>query len=105
MEGLRSGDQAGLLVSAYERRSAIPLSALEGSWISLPRDVASYAYAWSLAVVESIVEANGMRDVERLLDRISSEPSTEPAARSTLRMDYAELAEETAQYLRRTYLH
>jgi hypothetical protein len=105
MEGLRSGDHAGLLVSAYERRSAIPLAALEGPWMSLPRDVASHAYAWSLAVVEYIVETNGMRDIERLLDRISSEPSTEAAARSTLRMDYAELAQETAKYLRRTYLH
>jgi len=104
MEGARSGSSAGALVTAYERRSSLPLTALEGTWINLPEPVAVYAYAWSLGVVEYITATYGMRDIERLLDRVSAEPSAEAAARSTLRMDYAELERETVQYLRRTYL-
>jgi hypothetical protein len=104
MEGRRSGNQAGPLVAAYERKAVQSLASLEGSWMGLPTDVAGYAYAWSLAVVEYIIEADGMPDIERLLDRVATEPSAEAAARSVLRADYAELKQETAKYLRRTYL-
>ncbi len=105
MEGRRSGDNAGLLVNAYERKASLGLGAMEGSWMGLPGGVASYAYAWSLAVVEYIVETYGMRDIERLLDHVATDASTEAAARRTLRMDYADLEQETVKYLRRAYLH
>jgi hypothetical protein len=104
MEGRRSGDSANLLVSAYERKASLPLGAMEGTWMNLPPQVAGYAYAWSLAVVEYIVQTYGLRDIERLLDRVASEASSEAATRTALRMDYAELEQETANYLRRTYL-
>ena len=104
MEGQRSGESANLLVSAYGRRVSLPLAALEGTWMNLPEPVAAYAYAWSLAVVEYIVATYGMRDIERLLDRVSTGPSAEAAAQNALRMDYAELERETSKYLRRTYL-
>ncbi len=104
MEGRRSGDSASLLVSAYERKASLPLGEVEGTWMNLPPQVAGYAYAWSLAVVEYIVETYGMRDIERLLDRVANEASSEAATRSALRMDYAELEQETVNYLRRTYL-
>jgi len=104
MEGLRSGENAGPLVNAYERKATLRLGAMEGSWMGLPARVASYAYAWSLAVVEYIVESYGMRDIERLLDHVATNASTEAAARSTVRMDYAELEQETAKYLRHAYL-
>ena len=104
MEGQRSGESANLLVSAYDRRVSLPLAALEGTWMNLPEPVAAYAYAWSLAVVEYIVATYGMRDIERLLERVSTEPSAEAAAQNALRMDYAELERETSKYLRRTYL-
>ena len=105
MEGRRAGEQASLLVTAYDRKVALPLGTMEGSWMSLPGPVANYVYASSLAVVEYIVETGGMRDIEHLLDHVATGPSTEAAARSVLRMDYAELAQETANYLRRTYQH
>ena len=105
MEGLRSGEPAILLVTAYERRTSLPLAALEGTWMNLQGGLAGYAYAWSLGVVEYIVATYGMGDIERLLDRVATEPSTEAAAREGLRMDYAELERETVKYLRRTYLH
>ncbi len=104
MEGQRSGDAATLLVGAYERKASAPLGALEGSWMQMPSAVADYAYAWSLAIVEYIVASYGIRDIERLLDRVATEPSTEAAARSALHMAYLDLEQETVKYLRRTYL-
>jgi len=104
MEGERSGAHAALLERAYERHMSLPLAAMEGSWMSLAGDMAGYAYAWALAVVEYIVATSGMRDIERLLDRLATEPSLEAATRGILRMDYAELEQETVKYLRRTYL-
>ena len=41
---------------------------------------ASFAYAWSLAVVESIIQTSGMGDITRLLDAIASAPNTEQAS-------------------------
>lgn len=104
MEGQRSGESAGALVAAYERRAGLPLAVLEGTWMNLPDQAVSYAYAWSLAVVEYIVATYGTGDIVRLLDHVSAEPSTEAAAVSVLRMDYAELERETTRYLRRAYL-
>lgn len=104
MEGTRAAEHASVLVQAYEQKVAIPLGVLEGSFTRLPDNVVGYAYAWSLGVVEYIVQANGMGEIERLLDRLGTEPSAQAAAKSTLRMDYDELAQETARYLKKKYL-
>ena len=40
----------------------------------------AFAYAWSLAVVESIIDSGGMSDISRLLDRIATSSSTAEAA-------------------------
>ncbi len=103
MEGKRSRDNANLLVQAYEKKVFVPLRAIENSFSGMPADVASYAYAWSLGVVEYMVQTNGAGDLARILDRINTESSAEEAVRSVLRMDYAELEAETVKYMKRTY--
>jgi hypothetical protein len=45
-----------------------------------------------------------MGDVSRLLDRIATSPSTEAAMRETLRLNYADLQQQTVAYLKRTYV-
>ena len=35
--------------------------------MSMPADVASYAYAWALANIEYIVQSDGMGDIDRIL--------------------------------------
>ena len=105
MEGRRSGDAAAALVMAYEKKSYVPLASLESSWMSLPSNAAAHAYAWSLAAIESIVQAGGISDVERLLDRVAGESSTEAALREALHDDYSDLEQQTVAYLRRAYLH
>jgi len=104
MEGRRSRDAAAALVQIADKNASESFGQMEGSWMGLSGDSASYAYAWSLAAVESIIRSGGMGDVERLLDHIATEPSTELALRDSLRIDYAELAEQTTKYLRREYL-
>jgi tetratricopeptide (TPR) repeat protein len=103
MEGKRSGDRAAALVEIYQAKHADPLGMLEGSWSQMQADAAEYAYAWALANVEYIVQVNGMRDMERVLDLIGSGVPTEEALREVLHCDYDELMHATADYLQKTY--
>ena len=90
MEGKRSRNAAATLSTAYERHMDFSLTAYETSWLNLPRDTAATAYAWSLAVVETIVEQDGMDDVGRILDRIAAQSTTEDAVRAVLHDSYAQ---------------
>ena len=72
--------------------------------MGLSGNSAVLAYAWSLALVESIIDAGGVSDISRLLDRIATSSSTEAALRDTLRSDYSDLAQQTVAYLRRAYI-
>jgi tetratricopeptide (TPR) repeat protein len=104
MEGRRSGENAAALVQIYDQGHAISLSRLEGDWIQMDSDTARLAYAWALASIEYIVEADGMSDIERILDRIGSGMATEAALREVLHSDYNDLMQSTAEYLRKTYV-
>jgi hypothetical protein len=104
MEGKRSDESAAVLLQVYEAGQAAPLAQLEGSWMGLPGPMASYAYAWALANVEYIVQAQGMGDIERILDRLASGTAPEQAVRDVLHDDYADLAQATANYLKKTYV-
>src|SRR5579863_1735182 len=84
MEGKRSRRNAGSLISAFEHHMEFSLASYETSWLNLPRDAASNAYAWSLAVVEMIVTVNGIDDLERILDRLAAGSSAEDAIRAVL---------------------
>jgi hypothetical protein len=103
MEGKRSRLNARALSSAYEHHMEFSLLSYESSWMNLPQDAASVAYAWSLAVVETIMTVNGVDDLERILDRLAAGSTTEDAARAVLHEDYSELMLSTAQYLRMAY--
>jgi tetratricopeptide (TPR) repeat protein len=104
MEGRRSSGVAGALVDAAGQGAMPQLGVLEGSWMGLSGNSAAFAYAWALAVVESIIESGGVTDITRLLDRIATASSTEAAVRETLRLDYSELQQQTIAYLRRAYV-
>jgi tetratricopeptide (TPR) repeat protein len=103
MEGKRSRISAGALLSAYERHMEFSLGSYETSWLNLSRDTASNAYAWSLAVVEAIVNVDGIVSIERILDRIAAQSATEDAIHAVLHDSYADLMQSTAQYLRKAY--
>jgi tetratricopeptide (TPR) repeat protein len=103
MEGKRSGENADTLAQVYQAGHAASLGDMEGSWMGLPGDGASYAYAWALANIEYIVQSGGMGDIERILDLIGHGTSTEEALREVLHSDYNDLMQSTADYLRKTY--
>jgi len=105
MEGRRSTSTAGALVEEAGQGAIPPLGALEGSWMGLSGNSASFAYAWSLAVVESIIDSGGVSDISRLLDRVATSPSTEAATQEMLHASYADLQDQTLAYLKHEYLH
>jgi len=103
MEGQRSREDAAVLLQIYNDNKAIPLSRLEGSWLNMSGDTARYAYAWALANIEYIVQADGMGDIERILDRIGAGMATEAALRDVLHSGYDDVMQSAAEYLRKTY--
>jgi tetratricopeptide (TPR) repeat protein len=105
MEGKRSDENAAVLVQIYNAGQAAPLGHMEGSWMSLPGDVVRYAYAWSLANIEYIVDSNGMQDVQRILDRIAAGSTTEGALKEVLHDDYSDLMRSTVEFLKKSYAH
>ena len=104
MEGRRSSASAAGLVAAAEQGDIPSLGSMEGSWMGLSGDSASFAYAWSLAVIESIIDQGGVSDISRLLDHVATASSPSEALQETLRMNYADLQQQTVTYLKRAYL-
>jgi tetratricopeptide (TPR) repeat protein len=104
MEGRRSSSTAGALLDSTSQEAAEQIESLEGSWMGLSGNSAAFAYAWSLAIVESIIDAGGVSDISRLLDRIATSRSAEAALRESLHSDYSDLAQQTVAYLHRQYL-
>jgi tetratricopeptide (TPR) repeat protein len=101
MEGKRTtSSTAAVLLGMYDRHQDPSLNALESSWMNLQTGFAQDAYAWSLAVVETI-EATSSGDLERILDRIDEGASSEEALRAALHTTYADLNAATADYLRK----
>jgi tetratricopeptide (TPR) repeat protein len=104
MEGRRSSSSAAGLVAMADQGSIPSLATMEGSWMGLSGNSAAFAYAWSLAVVESIIDQGGVSDVSRLIEHIATASSTPEALQETLRMNYADLQQQTVTYLKHTYL-
>jgi tetratricopeptide (TPR) repeat protein len=103
IEGKRVQPAAGVLVKNYEEKLAKPVGDLEKPWMQFSPEDAAYAYAWSLAMVEFIVQTEGMSDMHRVLDRIGAGSPTEAAVHEILRRNYDELLQDTTQYLKKTY--
>jgi tetratricopeptide (TPR) repeat protein len=91
------------LAQLYAGQHQLPLNTLEGNWMRFTDYEAMLAYHEALAAVEYIRDTYGMSDVQRILQRIGQGSSTETALRSTIHAGYAQLEEEIAQYLKKTY--
>jgi tetratricopeptide (TPR) repeat protein len=87
------------LAALYQAEHAIPLNALEGSFMRLSPTEAMLAYDESLAAVEYINDTYGISDIRRLLERLGQGSSTETALRSTIHSDYGQLESEVGKYL------
>ncbi len=103
ISGDRSAENARGLIAAFDDGSFISLKKLEGSWNAYPERVAAFAYAWSLAAVESVMADSGPQTINRLLADIGTASSVDGALRQALNVGYADLDKQTADYLRKTY--
>jgi tetratricopeptide (TPR) repeat protein len=103
MEGSRSGAYASFLVDSSKNGTLPSLASLDGSWIGYSGESASVAYAWSLAVIESIIDRGGIGDINRLLDAMASAPSPQDAVQQSLNVSYDELQQQAVDYLNRAY--
>jgi tetratricopeptide (TPR) repeat protein len=104
MEGRRSESTALPLIAAYEQGTHPTVKQWENSWASFSGQRANFAYAWSLAFVESIIANSGMWGIERLLGELASGSAVESALGTSLQTNYADLERNTVDYLRKTYL-
>ncbi|MGC2269196.1 MAG: tetratricopeptide repeat protein [Candidatus Acidiferrales bacterium] len=99
MEGRRTIGSAGELLNAGSHGALPALGSLEGSWMGLSGGSAALAYAWSLAVVESIIQTGSIADISRLMDAINTSPDSEQALRDTLHDDYSDLQQQAIVFL------
>jgi tetratricopeptide (TPR) repeat protein len=105
MEGRRSTSSAGPLLDMAGKGQIPSLGSMESSWMGRPAGEVTFNYAWSLAAVESMIDAGGVGDISRLLDRIATSPNTESAMQETLHLSYDDLQQQTIDYLKRAYLN
>jgi tetratricopeptide (TPR) repeat protein len=104
MEGRRTGADAAQLVEIIQEGKGKSLRYFEGPWMRLSDAQARFAYAWALAVVEAIEADSGSDRLDRLLDAVRTESSSEAALLQALRTTFSSLDDSTVEYLRRTYL-
>jgi tetratricopeptide (TPR) repeat protein len=91
------------LAALYSSGRQIPLNQLERSFHNFSADEAAVAYAEALAAAECIRAIDGMADLARILQRLGDGEPIESALRNTIHAGYAQLENEIADYLRRTY--
>jgi tetratricopeptide (TPR) repeat protein len=104
VEGRRTSPQvAQALLALHAEKNYIPVSHLAGSWTGLTGRVASFAYAWSLATVEGMMQRSEMWGMKRLLADIATGEPTQQALSDALRTNYEQLDQQTIQYLKQTY--
>lgn len=103
MEGKRSDLNAAGLVKMYQSNPALGVLHFEGDWMKFSNDTAGVAYAWALANAECILHSGGMSDLNRLMDRLGTGEAPESAMKAVIHSDYAGLAHDTAEYLKKTY--
>jgi len=85
------GADAAQLVAFYQDGKGGSLRYLDGPWMVLSSGQARYAYAWALAVVETIEADSGSDGLDRLIDAERTESSGENAMLQALRTNYSSL--------------
>jgi len=103
MEGKSTSSYGRKLAEGFAARHYFPLRMLEGSFMNMNTGEALWAYAESLAAVETIREIYSMSDVLSILEQVGSGSSTESAMRTTIHSGYKDFEEEIGTYLKRRY--
>jgi hypothetical protein len=100
----RSPDHYGKdLAEIFKNDNQIPLNALDQTFSGFNPAQARMAYAESLAVVDYLVHAYGMTDVQNMVKRMGAGATPEAAVRAVTHSTYTQLEKEVAEYLHKTY--
>lgn len=91
------------LAELFLSQREVPYRELEGSFMQYSGMEAALAYDESLAAVQYLTSVGSMDDMRRVLQRIGEGSSTEGALRTTVHLDYAQLQDEVAKYLKDKY--
>ncbi|HYL93559.1 MAG TPA: peptidase MA family metallohydrolase [Alphaproteobacteria bacterium] len=102
-EGSTTAPMGRNLAALYSAGRQVPLNQLESNFITYSNGEASVAYAESLAAVEYIRVTYGQDEVAQILRGLGQGQSMETALRGTIRLGYAQLETEIANYLARNY--
>lgn len=102
--GENPADFANVLRSSISSGKLIPMEALEGTFMRFDSRTALLAYAQSLAAVQMIRERHGDYQLPELLKVLREGSTLTDALRSVLRLSYADLDEQLAEYVRAKYV-
>jgi tetratricopeptide (TPR) repeat protein len=90
-----------LFKQAVSEKKLPPLQHLEAPFLALPLPVAQWAYKESLLAVEFLDRSFGMREIQRLLEQMSSTAAFESVLKKVLQRDYPGLQSDLEEYVRR----
>jgi tetratricopeptide (TPR) repeat protein len=77
------------------------LMSLEAPFLTLPPQVAGWAYKQSAVAVEVLVKSYGMHDIQRLLGEAGRSADFGAVLKAVLHSDYSDLQQELADYISR----
>ncbi len=99
MEPKDSSSDGQQLAKLYSQHIAIPMQALEGSFLQFKTNEAIVAYAESLAATEYIRDTYGISELRRILDRLGQGSTMEGAMKEYLHSNYQDFDDELGRYL------
>ena len=102
--GESSSEYAAPLARLHAAKKLIPMEMLEGSFTRFDSRTALVAYAQSVAAVEMIRERHGEHNFPELLKQLRDGRSMVDALRGVLRLSYADLNQQLAEYIHEKYI-
>jgi hypothetical protein len=101
-EGSTTAALGSQLARAFVAGKLPTFASLEGSFVSLPPDQVTLAYAKSLAALEYLRDVFGMGEVRRIL-RLMPSSDLSTVLQDETRMSYAAFEDEVANYVVKKY--
>lgn len=102
--GRGSSEYARSLSRIFAASRQLPMQALEGGFTRFNSATAIVAYGQSVATVEMIREKYGEHQIPELLKALRDGQTLEAALRTVLRLSYADLNAEVAEYVKKLYV-
>lgn len=102
-EGATTASLGTNLARAFAAGSLPALHALEAPFGNMPPELVGLVYGKSLAALEYLRDTYGMGEIRRLLRAMPSSPDLSTLFQDELRLSYADLEQEVANFVVRRY--